>query len=117
MHGRHARRYEKEGKFLTKRNTFLDFCASAEHLVKSGITAPDRLAISGASAGGLLIGATLNMRPELFKCALMDVPFVDVAVTMCDASIPLTVVEWEEWGEWAVGSEGGCVMMSWRLFS
>lgn len=92
-------RYEKEGKFLTKKNTFLDFCACAEHLVKSRLTAPDRLAISGASAGGLLIGASVNMRPELFKCALADVPFTDVAVTMCDASIPLTVVEWEEWGE------------------
>ena len=84
---------------MTKKNTFLDFCACAEHLVKSGLTAPDRLAISGASAGGLLIGASVNMRPDLFRVALADVPFCDVATTMCDASIPLTVVEWEEWGE------------------
>lgn len=90
-------RYEKEGKFLTKKNTFLDFISCADYLIKQGLTAPDRLAISGASAGGLLIGAVVNMRPDLFKVALMDVPFVDVCVTMSDATIPLTVVEWEEW--------------------
>jgi len=91
--------YEKEGKFLAKKNTFLDFVGLAEHLVSQGLTAPDRLAISGGSAGGLLITACLNMRgAQLFKAAICDVPFCDVLCTMSDATIPLTVVEWEEWG-------------------
>jgi len=91
--------YEKEGKFLTKKNTFLDFVGAAEHLVAIGLTSPDRLAISGGSAGGLLVTACLNLRgAKLFKAAVCDVPFCDVLCTMSDASIPLTVVEWEEWG-------------------
>lgn len=99
--GRHW--YEKEGKYLTKRNTFSDFVACAECLVEQGITTPNKLAIEGRSAGGLLIGSVLNMRPDLFRVAVAGVPFVDIMNTMCDPSIPLTTGEWEEWGnpnEW-----------------
>jgi len=95
--------YEKQGKYLTKRNTFDDFVAAAEHLVDSGATTPDQLGIEGRSAGGLLMGAVVNMRPDLFKVCIAGVPFVDVMTTMCDPSIPLTTGEWEEWGnpnEW-----------------
>jgi len=90
--------YEEQGKYLNKRNTFSDFIACAEHLIDNGITTPDLLACEGRSAGGLLIGATINMRPDLFKVAVAGVPFVDVMNTMCDPSIPLTTGEWEEWG-------------------
>ena len=90
--------YEKQGKYLTKLNTFHDFIDVAEHLVSTGWTQTSKLAISGRSAGGLLMGATLNMRPDLFRCVVAGVPFVDVMVSMCDPSIPLTTGEWEEWG-------------------
>lgn len=90
--------YEDEGKYLTKRNTFDDFAACAMQLIKDGVTSRDRLACVGRSAGGLLIGAMLNMYPHLFKAAVADVPFVDVLNTMSDPTIPLTVTEWEEWG-------------------
>ena len=83
---------------LNKRNTFTDFIACAEKLIEDGYTNPDRLAIRGGSAGGLLIGAVLNMRPDLFEAAHAAVPFVDVVNTMLDASIPLTTGEYEEWG-------------------
>src|SRR2546422_7205859 len=83
---------------LEKRNTFTDFIACAEHLIARGDTAADRLVIEGGSAGGLLIGAVLNMRPELFEAAVLRVPFVDVINTMLDESLPLTVGEFEEWG-------------------
>lgn len=90
--------YEVGAKYLTKRNTFTDFIACAEHLIQKGITHPSQLACEGRSAGGLLIGAVLNLRPDLFQAAIAGVPFVDVMTTMCDPSIPLTVGEWEEWG-------------------
>ena len=90
--------YEKEGKYLTKRNTFTDFVDCAKHLHDARITTPERTAINGRSAGGLLMGAVLNMAPERFAVAVAGVPFVDVMVSMCDPSIPLTVGEWEEWG-------------------
>tara|TARA_B100001142_G_scaffold329410_1_gene392599 strand:+ start:1317 stop:2951 length:1635 start_codon:yes stop_codon:yes gene_type:complete len=90
--------YEKEGKYLKKKNTFHDFVDVAEHLVTTGWTSAATLGITGRSAGGLLVGAALNMRPELFRCAVAAVPFVDVMVSMCDSSIPLTTGEWEEWG-------------------
>ncbi len=94
--GRHW--YEDLGKYLTKKNTFEDFCDCAEFLIKKNWTSPENIAIEGRSAGGLLIGAVLNMRPDLFKVAIAGVPFVDVMTTMSDPSIPLTIVEWEEWG-------------------
>mmetsp|Transcript_15713 Transcript_15713/g.23086 ORF Transcript_15713/g.23086 Transcript_15713/m.23086 type:complete len:756 (+) Transcript_15713:492-2759(+) len=94
--GRHW--YEKEGKYLNKMNTFTDFCDCAEFLINSGYTRACELAISGRSAGGLLMGTVINLRPDLFKCAVAGVPFVDIMVTMSDPSIPLTITEWEEWG-------------------
>jgi oligopeptidase B len=83
-----------DGRYLTKRNTFSDFVDTAQSLVDGGWTSPAMLAIEGRSAGGLLMGAVLNMAPQLFKVALAGVPFVDIMVTMADASIPLTVGEW-----------------------
>ncbi|MDR3742067.1 MAG: S9 family peptidase [Terracidiphilus sp.] len=86
------------GKMLTKLNTFTDFISCAEHLTASGYGDPARIAIEGGSAGGLLMGAVTNMRPDLFRAVLSHVPFVDVMNTMLDASLPLTVPEYEEWG-------------------
>jgi len=83
---------------LNKKNTFTDFIAAAEHLVAQKYTSKDRLAIMGGSAGGLLMGAVTNMRPDLFKVVVSYVPFVDVITTMLDDSLPLTVGEFEEWG-------------------
>jgi len=87
------------GKMLAKRNTFTDFIACVEHLTASGYGDPGRVAIEGGSAGGLLIGAVTNMRPELIRAVVSHVPFVDVMNTMLDASLPLTVPEYEEWGD------------------
>lgn len=87
------------GKMLQKRNSFTDFIACAERLIELGYTSPDRLAIQGRSAGGLLMGAVVNLRPDLFRCVVAGVPFVDVLATMLDPSIPLTVIEYEEWGD------------------
>jgi oligopeptidase B len=86
------------GKLLRKKNTFTDFIACAESLVRRGYTAPDRLVIQGGSAGGLLMGAVVNMRPGLFKAVVSQVPFLDVVTTMLDRSLPLTVGEYLEWG-------------------
>lgn len=93
-----GRQWYEDGKFLKKKNTFLDFIACAEHLVKEKYTSTGNIAISGGSAGGLLVGATLNLKPELFKAAIADVPFVDVLNTMLDDSLPLTPLEYDEWG-------------------
>ena len=90
--------YEKQGKYLTKKNTFFDFVDVANGLCAKKLTSPEKLAIAGRSAGGLLVGASINLAPHLFRCAVAAVPFVDVMVSMCDASIPLTTGEWEEWG-------------------
>jgi oligopeptidase B len=86
------------GKMEHKKNTFTDFIACADHLVASGYTRRDRLAIRGGSAGGLLIGAVCNIRPDLCKAAVLEVPFVDVLNTMSDPSLPLTIQEYLEWG-------------------
>lgn len=88
----------ENGKMLNKRNTFTDFIACAEYLVNEKYTNPKRLAIQGGSAGGLLMGAVNNLRPDLFKCVVANVPFVDVMNTMLDETIPLTTFEFEEWG-------------------
>ncbi len=96
--GEMGRKWYEDGKFLNKENTFTDFIACAEHLITQKWTSSDRLAISGGSAGGLLMGAVLNMRPELFKLAIANVPFVDVVTTILDTSLPLSALEWEEWG-------------------
>ncbi|KAI8905050.1 prolyl oligopeptidase [Gorgonomyces haynaldii] len=88
----------EEGKLGKKSNTFFDFCSVAEFLIKEGFTTPEKLAIYGRSAGGLLICSVIHMKPHLFRAALTEVPFVDVINTMFDASIPWTAFEWEEWG-------------------
>jgi len=93
-----GRQWYLDGKLLKKKNTFTDFIACADHLVKEGYGSRNRLAIEGASAGGLLIGAVLNLRPDLCKVAHLGVPFVDVINTMLDESLPLTVQEFLEWG-------------------
>ena len=96
--GELGRPWYDDGKLLNKKNTFTDFIACAEHLIAEDYTDSDHLAISGASAGGLLVGAAANMRPGLFRAVSALVPFVDVINTMLDPSIPLTVIEYEEWG-------------------
>jgi oligopeptidase B len=96
--GEMGRGWYEDGKFLNKTNTFTDFVACASHLIDHGYTSSSRLAIRGRSAGGLLIGAVLNSRPDLFACAVAQVPFVDVVTTMLDETVPLTVNEYEEWG-------------------
>jgi oligopeptidase B len=88
----------RNGKQEHKQHTFDDFIACAEHLIAQGLTHSEQLVISGGSAGGLLIGAVLNQRPELFKAAIAEVPFVDVLNTMLDPDLPLTVTEYDEWG-------------------
>ncbi|HVF48556.1 MAG TPA: S9 family peptidase [Pyrinomonadaceae bacterium] len=93
-----GKEWHDAGRMMNKKNTFTDFIAAAEHLVKEKYTAKDRLVISGGSAGGLLMGAVTNMRPDLFKAVVSYVPFVDVINTMTDATLPLTAGEWEEWG-------------------
>ncbi|KAK9844192.1 hypothetical protein WJX81_007696 [Elliptochloris bilobata] len=96
--GELGRLWHEDGKFLKKRNTFTDFIAAAEHLVALEYTRPELLCAEGRSAGGLTMGAVTNMRPDLFCAVIMGVPFVDVVTTMLDPSIPLTVIEWEQWG-------------------
>ena len=96
--GEMGKAWHDDGRMMHKKNTFSDFVASAEYLVAKGYGSKDRLAIEGRSAGGLLMGAVLNMRPDLFHAALVGVPFVDVMNTMLDETLPLTVGEFEEWG-------------------
>ena len=93
--GEMGRQWYENGKLLKKRNTFTDFIACAEYLIEMKFCSKEKLCIQGGSAGGLLIGAVLNMRPDLFKAAVTRVPFVDVVTTMLDPSIPLTTSEWE----------------------
>ncbi len=93
-----GRRWYEDGKFEHKHNTFGDVVASAERLIELGLTEPAHLAVRGGSAGGLLVGATLNRAPELFAAAVAEVPFVDVVNTMLDPTLPLTIPEYEEWG-------------------
>jgi oligopeptidase B len=91
--------WHEQGRMGEKRNTFADYIACTEALIAGGYTAPDRLVAMGSSAGGLLVGAALNMRPELFRAAVLLVPFVDVINTMLDPTLPLTVGEYLEWGD------------------
>lgn len=93
-----GRKWYEDAKFLTKKNTFHDFIACAEYLVKNQYSEAKSLSIMGRSAGGMLMGAVINMRPDLFKSALAIVPFVDVLNTMLDSSLPLTQMEYQEWG-------------------
>ena len=96
--GELGRHWYENGKMQNKRNTFTDFIAAARHLIDEGWTQPGRIVARGGSAGGLLMGAVVNMAPELFAGIVAEVPFVDVVTTMSDETIPLTVTEWEEWG-------------------
>lgn len=96
--GEMGKKWHDQGKMMSKKNTFTDFIAAAETLITEKYTSKDRLAIEGGSAGGLLMGAVTNMRPDLFKVVISRVPFVDVINTMLDESLPLTVTEFEEWG-------------------
>ena len=95
----YGRRSYEEGRMLNKKNTFYDFIDAGKFLVSQGYTDPNQLMCSGGSAGGLLIGAVVNMEPDLWKGAIAAVPFVDVVTTMLDPSIPLTSNEWDEWGD------------------
>ncbi|HKY27131.1 MAG TPA: S9 family peptidase, partial [Pyrinomonadaceae bacterium] len=96
--GEMGEEWRQAGRMMNKMNTFTDFIAAAEHLVKNKYTSSDRLVIQGGSAGGLLMGVVTNMRPDLFKAVVSQVPFVDVLNTMLDASLPLTTSEYIEWG-------------------
>jgi len=94
-----GRQWYDDGKMMKKKNTFFDYIDVAEYLEKQSYTAKDRMIANGGSAGGLLMGAVNNMRPDLFRAVVADVPFVDVINTMMDASIPLTAQEWQQWGD------------------
>ena len=93
-----GRSWYEDGKLLKKKNTFTDFIDCVEFLIKESYTSPEKVFASGGSAGGLLMGAVVNMRPELFRGIIADVPFVDVVTTMLDENIPLTTGEYDEWG-------------------
>ena len=97
--GELGRSWWLDGRLTSKRNTFTDTIASAEHLAAAGFADGSRLALRGGSAGGLLVGACITMRPTLFRSAVAEVPFVDVVTTMSDTTLPLTANEWEEWGD------------------
>jgi len=94
-----GRAWYDEGKMMKKKNTFNDYVDVAQYLVDNKYTSKDRLIANGGSAGGLLMGAIVNMRPDLFRAVVADVPFVDVINTMMDASLPLTAQEWQQWGD------------------
>ncbi|MFC3964325.1 S9 family peptidase [Nocardia jiangsuensis] len=96
--GEMGRLWYENGKTLRKKNTFTDFVAAARHLIDTGRTSADRLVADGGSAGGLLVGAVANLAPELFAGILANVPFVDPLTSILDPSLPLTVIEWDEWG-------------------
>ena len=96
--GEMGRHWYETGKTLTKKNTFTDFVSAAQHLIETGVTTPKQLVGEGGSAGGLLIGAVANLAPELFNGILAVVPFVDPLTSILDPSLPLTVIEWDEWG-------------------
>ncbi len=96
--GEMGRQWYEQGKLLAKKNTFTDFIACARHVVATGWTSADRLIVRGGSAGGLLVGAVTHMAPDAFAGVVAEVPFVDALTTILDPSLPLTVVEWDEWG-------------------
>jgi oligopeptidase B len=114
--GELGRHWYEDGKLLRKRNTFTDFIACAEYLIGQGYTRADRLVIRGGSAGGLLMGAVTNMRPDLWNAVVAEVPFVDCLTTMLDETLPLTVTEWEEWGNPAADPEVYHYMKSYSPF-
>jgi oligopeptidase B len=97
--GEMGRGWYEDGKLLAKKNTFNDFVDCARHLVDSGWTSAERMVAHGGSAGGLLMGAVANQAPELFAGVVAQVPFVDALTTILDPELPLTVIEWDEWGD------------------
>jgi oligopeptidase B len=97
--GELGRTWYEQGKQLAKKNTFTDFVACADYLIEQGYTSPDRLAARGGSAGGLLMGAVANLAPQRFRAIHAAVPFVDPLTTILNPELPLTVIEWEEWGD------------------
>jgi oligopeptidase B len=114
--GELGRRWYEEGKLLAKPNTFTDFVACARQLVEDRWTAPDRLVARGGSAGGLLMGAVANLAPELFRAMVAEVPFVDCLTTMLDETLPLTVIEWDEWGNPGADAEVYSVMKAYTPY-
>jgi oligopeptidase B len=114
--GEMGRRWYLDGKLLQKRNTFTDFVACAEHLVSTGLTTSAQLAVRGGSAGGLLMGDVANERPDLFGAVVAEVPFVDALNTILDPSLPLTVTEWEEWGNPVESAEVYAYMKSYAPY-
>ena len=108
--GELGRQWYLDGKLLAKPNTFGDMIACGEHLVAEGIVDGNRLALRGGSAGGLLVAACMTQRPDLFCSVVAEVPFVDVVSTMSDPSLPLTVTEWEEWGDPRVEPYATCIL-------
>jgi oligopeptidase B len=111
-----GKEWHDAGKMMSKKNTFTDFIAAAEYLTKAGYTSKDRLVITGGSAGGLLMGAVTNMRPDLFKAVVAYVPFVDVINTELDETLPLTAGEWEEWGNPVKNKEHFQYMLSYSPY-
>jgi oligopeptidase B len=114
--GELGRQWYENGKFAAKPNTFTDFVACARTLIDQGWTSPDRLAARGGSAGGLLMGAVANLAPELFRAVIAEVPFVDCLTTILDDTLPLTVLEWEEWGNPVEDPEIYAVMKSYSPY-
>jgi oligopeptidase B len=114
--GELGRRWYEDGKLERKPHTFTDFIACAEQLVADGYASPDRLAARGGSAGGLLMGAVANLRPDLFRAIVAEVPFVDCLTTILDETLPLTVTEWEEWGNPVADAEIYKVMKSYSPY-
>ena len=111
-----GKEWHDAGKMMSKKNTFTDFIAAAEHLIKAGYTSKERLVITGGSAGGLLMGAVTNLRPDLFKAVVAYVPFVDVVNTELDETLPLTAGEWEEWGNPVKSKENFQYMLSYSPY-
>ncbi|WP_460800430.1 S9 family peptidase [Microbacterium sp. GXF6406] len=114
--GEMGRQWYEDGKLLAKKNTFTDFVACAQHLVDSGVTSADRLVAEGGSAGGLLMGAVANLAPEAFAGILASVPFVDPLTSILDPSLPLTVIEWDEWGDPLHGADVYAYMKSYSPY-
>ncbi|MDT4980365.1 MAG: oligopeptidase, partial [Pseudonocardiales bacterium] len=114
--GEMGRRWYEEGKLQAKRNTFTDFIAAADHLVTTGWTRPKRIVALGGSAGGLLMGAVANLAPEKFGGILARVPFVDPLTSVLDPSLPLTVIEWEEWGNPLADAEAYAYLKSYSPY-
>jgi oligopeptidase B len=114
--GEMGRHWYDDGKMMNKQNTFTDFAACARHLAATGWTSAERLAAEGGSAGGLLMGVVANTDPDAFAAILAGVPFVDALTTILDPSLPLTVIEWDEWGNPVEDPEAYAYMKSYSPY-